>query len=103
MFANKSDIPKNVLDSFTSLQEAVVSSFETVNAEIHLAKTMGKFIDESNNEQKVITKQVNLTTQIYAPTDKIKQRLKNRGIISRKRKPLAFNPIVRESDKTIIN
>jgi group II intron reverse transcriptase/maturase len=103
MFANKSDIPKNVLDSFTSLQEAVVSSLETVNAEIHLAKTKGKFIDESDKEQKVITKQVDLPIQIYAPTDKIKQRLKNRGIISRKGKPLAFNPIVRESDKTILS
>jgi hypothetical protein len=64
MFANKSDIPKNVLDSFTFLQEAVVFSFETVNTEIYLAKTKGKFIDESDKEQKVITKQVDLPSNL---------------------------------------
>jgi DNA polymerase elongation subunit (family B) len=51
----------------------------------------------------VITKQVDLPIQIYAPTDKIKKRLKNRGIISKKGKPLAFNPIIRESDETILS
>ena len=103
MFANKSDIPQDILEKFTSLQEAIDSNFKIVNSEIHLAKTQGKFTDESGQEQKVVTKQVDLPIQIYAPTDRIKQRLKDRGIISRKGKPLAFNPIIRESDKTIIS
>jgi hypothetical protein len=103
MFANKSSLPKDVLDSFLIFQKAVDSNFETINSEIHLAKTQGKFTDELGQEKKVITKQVDLPIQIYAPTDDIKQRLKNRGIISKNGKPLAFNPIVRESDKTIIS
>lgn len=45
------------------------SSFKTVNSEIHLAKTKGKFIDELGNEQKVITKQIDLSIQIYSSTD----------------------------------
>jgi group II intron reverse transcriptase/maturase len=103
MFANKSDIPQDILEKFTSLQEAIDSNFKIVNSEIHLAKTQGKFTDELGKEQKVVTKQVDLPIQIYAPTARIKQRLKNRGIISKKGKPLAFNPIIRESDKTIIS
>lgn len=37
MFANKSVIPKNILDSFQSFQKAVDSSLETVKSEIRLA------------------------------------------------------------------
>ena len=103
MFANKSAIPKDVLDSFTSFQEAIDYNFKTTNSEIHLAKTKGKFTDDSGQEQKVVTKQVDLPIQIYAPTDKIKQRLKTRGLVSKKGRPLALNPIIRESDKTIIS
>merc|ERR1712224_590700 len=95
--------PKEVLDSFTSFQKAVDTNFESINSEIHLAKTRGKYTDESGQEQKVSTKQVDLPIQIYAPTNSIKQRLKTRGIISKKGKPLAFNPIIRESDEVIIN
>lgn len=51
----------------------------------------------------MVTKQVDLPIQIYAPTDNIKQRLKNRGIISKEGKPLASNSIVREPDKIIIS
>ena len=103
MYANKSDIPQDILEIFSSLQTAIDSQFKTVNSEIHLAKTKGKFTDESGNEQKVSTKQVDLPIQIYAPTDNIKQRLKEKGIVSKKGKPLAFNPILKESDKTIIS
>ena len=102
MFANRSDIPQNILEIFSSFQTAIDSEFKTVSSEIHLAKTKGKFTDESGNEQKVSTKQVDLPVQIYAPTDIIKQRLKEKGIVSKKGKPLAFNPIIKESDKTII-
>jgi hypothetical protein len=102
MFANKSDIPQDILEKFTSLQTVIDSNFKTVNSEIHLAKTKGKFTDEMGNEQKVTTKQVDLPIQIYAPTDIIKQRLKERGIVSKKGKSLAFNPILKESYKTII-
>merc|ERR1712032_1813036 len=103
MFASKSDIPKEVLDSFTSFQKVVDTNFESINSEIHLAKTKGRYTDESGQEQKVSTKQVDPPIQIYAPTNSIKQRLKTRGIISKKGKPLAFNPIIRESDEVIIN
>ena len=103
MFANKPSIPKDVLDSFISFQKTINSNLETINSEIHLAKVQGKFTDESGQEKKVVTKQIDLPIQIYAPTDNIKQHLKNRGIISKKGKPLALNPIVRESDKTIIS
>jgi group II intron reverse transcriptase/maturase len=103
MFASKSDIPKDVLDSFISFQKAIDSNLKVTNFEIHLAKVRGKFTDDLGQEQKVVTKQVDLPIQIYAPTDYIKQRLKTRGIISKKGKPLAFNPIIRESDKTIIS
>jgi hypothetical protein len=102
MFANKSNIPQDILEKFISLQEAVDSNFKTANLEIHLAKTKGKFIDEVGNEQKVVTKQVDLPIQIYAPTDIVKKRLKDRGIVSKKGKPLALNPITKETDKTIL-
>ena len=50
MFASKSDIPKDVLDSFTSFQKAVDVNLESINSEIHLAKTKGKYTDESGQE-----------------------------------------------------
>lgn len=103
MYANNSNIPQDVRDSFTSFRKAVESNLETVNTKIHLAKTKGKFIDESNQEQKVSTKQVDLPIQIYAPTDLMKQRLKDRKLISKKGKSLAFGPILKESDHVIIS
>ena len=103
MFANKSSIPRDILNSFTSFQKAVDSNLNTTNSEIHLAKVRGKFIDESGKERKVIKKQVDLPIQIYAPTDRIKKRLKNRGVISKKGKPIAFNLMVGESDETILS
>lgn len=102
MFANKSDIPKDILEKFISFQEAVASNYETTNLEIHLSKTKGKYMDENGNEQKVITKQVDLPIQIYAPTDIVKKSLKDRGIISKKGRPQAFNFIITEADETII-
>lgn len=103
MFADKSDIPEDVLNNFTSLQKSIDSNLETIRSEIHLAKTQGKFTDESGQEQKVVTQQVDLLIQIYAPTDNIKQRLKDRGVISKKGKPVAFNYMIGESDETIIS
>jgi len=103
MFADKSDIPEDVLNNFTSLQKSIDSNLEAIRSEIHLAKTRGKFIDESGQEQKVVTQQVDLPIQIYAPTDTIKQRLKDRGVISKKGKPIAFNYMIGESDETIIS
>jgi hypothetical protein len=50
----RSDIPKDILDNFTSFQKAIDSNLKTTNSEIHLAKTKGKFTDESGKEQKVI-------------------------------------------------
>jgi hypothetical protein len=73
MFANKFDIPKDVLNTFIAFQKAIDSNLKTFNAEIHLAKTKEKFIDESGKKQKVITKHTDYSIQIYAPTDKIKQ------------------------------
>jgi hypothetical protein len=103
MFTNKSDIPKDVLNNFAAFQEAINSNLKTVCAEIHLVKTKGKFVDESGKEQKVVTKQTDLPIQIYASTDKIKQRLKDKKIVSKRGKPLAFSSIVKESDHTIIS
>jgi hypothetical protein len=103
MFTNKSIIPKDILNSFTSFKKAIDSNLKTLNSEIHLARVRGKFTDESGKERKVIKKQVDLPIQIYAPTDIIKKRLKNRGIISKKGKPIAFNLMVGESDETILS
>ena len=102
MFANKSYIPKDVLNNFTSFQKSIDSNLEIIRSEIHLAKTQGKFTDELGQEKKVVTKQVDLFIQIYAPTDKIKQCLKDKCVISKKGKPIAFNYMTGESDKTII-
>lgn len=35
------------LDGFTSFQKAIDSNFETINSEIYLVKTQGKFTDKS--------------------------------------------------------
>jgi len=78
------------------------SNLETANNEINDAKTKGKFVDESGKEQKVLTRENDLPIQIYAPTDLIKQRLKTRGIITKKGKPQAFNPMFSETDSTIL-
>ena len=98
MHTNKSDIPKEVLDTFNAFKQAIESNLETVNNEI----TKSKFVNESGKEQKVVTRQNNLPIQIYAPTDLIKQRLKTRGIITKKGKPQAFNPMLNETDSTIL-
>ena len=103
MFTSKSDVPKDVLDSFTLFQTAVDANFESINSEIHLAKTKGKFTDESGKEQNVSTKQVDLPIEVYAPTDSIKQRLKTTGIISKKGKPMAFSSITQESDEVVVS
>jgi group II intron reverse transcriptase/maturase len=102
MYTNKSDIPKEVLDTFNAFKQAIESNLETANNEINDAKTKGKFIDESGKEQKVVTKQNDLPIQIYAPTDLIIQRLKIKGILSKKGKPQAFNPMLSETDPTIL-
>ena len=102
MYANKSDIPKEVLDSFKTFNQSVSSNLESVNKEISDAKTKGKFIDESGQENKVITRQTDLLIQIYAPSEIIKQRLKIKGILSKKGKPQALNSMIRETDSTIL-
>lgn len=51
----------------------------------------------------MVTKKATLFIQIYAPTIDIKQSLKDKGILSKKGKPLAFNLISKESDKTIVS
>lgn len=103
MFTSKSDVPKDVLDSFTLFRTAVDVNFDSINSEIHLAKTKGKFTDESGKEQNVSTRQIDLYIQVYASTDSIKQRLKTKGITSKKGKPMAFSSIIQESDEAVIS
>jgi hypothetical protein len=102
MHANKSNIPKEILDTFNSFKQAIESNLKTINNEISDAKTKGKFVNEFKKEQKVVTRQHDLPIQIYAPTDLIKQKLKTSGIISKKGKPQAINLLSCETDFTIL-
>ena len=60
-------------------------NLEKVNHEINNVKTKSKFITETVVENKVIAHKVDLPIQVYAPIDTIKQKLKIRSIISKKK------------------
>ena len=93
-FANDSNIFKN----FISFQEAVGYKFKFLNANAFFVEIN----DKLNKEKKGVVSQADFFIQIYAPADTIKHRLKYKGVISKKGKPLAFNFMTQESDKTII-
>lgn len=103
LYANKFDIPKKILNSFYAFNQTVKTNLECVNKEISNAKIKWKFINESRQENKIITKQTDLLIQIYAPSEIIKQKLKTKGIISKKGKPQALNFMIQETDSNIFN
>lgn len=90
-------IPERVYQAFKNLKEAIQEQVEVDQKDLHIAKTQGTL-----QGNKIEIRKNSLPLQIFAPTKEIIQRLKARGLVTKKGKPRSFSAILQEDDRQIV-
>ena len=94
---NKELLPSNIFDAHDSLVKTIDSETSVTVNELHLAKSTGKTLDG----EKISIRRLSLPLQLYAPLHEIRNKLKKRGMVSVKGKPVAFWALQGESPRYI--
>lgn len=92
-------IPAKILEKFWEFQKEVENEFTTVPLQISENKEVekAKLEDETKAKQRV-----SLRIQVKAPVEKIRSKLRERGVISKKAVPLALRSLTSQDTSTII-